>query len=426
MRRILFVDDEPNVLQGLQRMLRPMRNEWQMAFAAGGQEALAILERDPFDVVVSDMRMPGMNGAQLLGEVMRHYPQVVRIILSGQSDQEAMLRSIGPTHLYLCKPCDSEALRMTIARACALRDLMSNHALQQVIARMESLPSQPAIYSEIVAALQSPDVSVDQVSSIIEKDVGMTAKILQLVNSSFFGLHRNVSGPAQAVSLIGFDMIKTLVLSYQMFSQFDEAKVPKSVVDKIRRHSMAVGKYARIIARSEGLDRRGAEEAFTAGLLHDSGKLVLMANMPSQYAKILLQAQQENRPLAEAERGVLGATHAEVGAYLMGLWGLPDPIVEALAFHHDPMHIWAVAGSGWSKETPSSSPDSEPIPVQHFTPLTATHIANALTYGKAAEETGSDPNYRIDTEYLAALGCEDRLSEWRGLCYRADDEETTV
>src|SRR5262245_37814840 len=100
MKKILFVDDEPNVLQGLERMLRSMRHEWEMQFAMSGPAALERLAEQTFDVIVSDMRMPGMTGAQLLTEVSQRHPHIVRIILSGQADQEDILRSVGPTHQY--------------------------------------------------------------------------------------------------------------------------------------------------------------------------------------------------------------------------------------------------------------------------------------------------------------------------------------
>ncbi len=397
MKKILFVDDEPNVLQGLQRMLRSMRHDWEMAFAQSGQEALEVLERNPFDVVISDMRMPGMNGAQLLTEIMKRHPQAVRIILSGQSDQEAILRSIGPTHQYLAKPCDAEALKSTVARACALRDLLTSEALQQLVSRMATLPSLPGLYCEIVEALQNPEVSLNQVAEIVAKDVGMTAKILQLVNSAFFGLPRQISNVTQAIGLIGLDTIKTLVLSFQIFAQFSEARIPPSVLDALWCHSMLVAKYARQIAQSQGQDRQVIEDAFTAGLLHDAGKLALIANLPTQYAEVLAQAREEGLPLVEAEGVLLGVTHAEVGAYLLGLWGLPDPIVEALAFHHYPAkHL----GQG-------------------FSPLTAVHVANALAHEMHSTEPAAVPTL-VDIEYLAALGFTERLSAWQEACRRTN------
>src|SRR5581483_5953516 len=174
MKRILFVDDEPNILQGLQRMLRPMRHEWDIAFAQSGPEALKLLEQSPFDIVVSDMRMPRMNGAQFLAEVRDRHPQIVRIILTGQSDQEAILRAIGSTHQYLSKPCNADTLKSTVARACALRDLLASDALKKLVSKMTTLPSPSSLYCQMIAALEAPNTSLHQVAEIVAKDVGMT------------------------------------------------------------------------------------------------------------------------------------------------------------------------------------------------------------------------------------------------------------
>ncbi len=114
MKRVLFVDDEPKVLAGLQRMLRPLRHEWRMTFAAGGAEALAMLERGPFDVLVTDMRMPGIDGPQLLEEVRRRFPHVLRIALTGQYHGDAVQRSAALAHYHLAKPCDPDMLKEAI------------------------------------------------------------------------------------------------------------------------------------------------------------------------------------------------------------------------------------------------------------------------------------------------------------------------
>ncbi len=318
-KRILFVDDEPNVLGGLRRMLYPLRGEWETAFASSGPDALAKLAESPFDVVVSDMRMPGMDGAQLLTEVMQRYPQVVRIVLSGQSDKEMILRSVGPAHQYLAKPCDAETLKQTIARACVLRDLLADERLKQLVTKVSSLPSLPTVYARMVEALQSPDASIQTVSRIVAEDVGMTAKILQLVNSAFFGLRRHVSSPSEAAVFLGLETIKALVLSIHVFSQFQGASVPGFSLEGLWKHSLAVGAGAKRLAAEENQDRRDVDHALMAGLLHDAGKLVLAANLPEQYAEALARAADSQGPPWQAERDVVGAGHAEVGAYLLGL-----------------------------------------------------------------------------------------------------------
>lgn len=144
--RILFVDDEPLLLSGLQRLLRPLRKEWNAACAAGGEEALVMLAQERFDVIVTDMRMPGMDGAELLNEVMRLYPDMLRLVLSGQSDLESVVKSAGVTHQYLSKPCSIEVMRDAVNRAVALHQLLANSALKQLLSRLHSIPSVPPLY----------------------------------------------------------------------------------------------------------------------------------------------------------------------------------------------------------------------------------------------------------------------------------------
>jgi DNA-binding NtrC family response regulator len=174
-----------------------------MGFVGGGQEALEAYSRSPFDVVVSDMRMPNMDGADLLTEIKRLYPDSIRIILSGQSDAATIMKSVGPAHLYLAKPCDSDELKATIERAYALRRLIGSDSLRQLISTLEALPSIPAAYQEIVACFQDSEASLENIAGIIGKDVGMTAKILKLANSAFFGLATSVNSVERAVSFLG-------------------------------------------------------------------------------------------------------------------------------------------------------------------------------------------------------------------------------
>ena len=294
MINILFVDDESKVLEGLQRTLRPMRSQWEMAFAEGGTAALETLGKKSFDVVVSDMRMPGMDGAQLLAQVRTLYPHVVRIVLSGHSDQELIKKSVGTAHQYLSKPCTAEALKETIARSCTLRDLLQNEALQQLVSQMPTLPSLPSLYTALVEELRSPESSIKRVGNIIAQDIGMTAKILQMINSAFFGLRREISNPEEAAMLLGTDTILSLVLSVHIFSQFDTSRLPGFSAESLWAHCLWVGKAARLIARAETQDKKLIEECFTAGFLHDAGRVVMASTMPERYQQVLqLQASSE-------------------------------------------------------------------------------------------------------------------------------------
>lgn len=403
MKQILFVDDEPKILDGLKRSLRSMRNEWDMTFAIGGQEALKILEQASFDVAVSDMRMPGMDGAQLLNEVRRRYPHVVRIILSGHSDQAMIYNSISATHQFLAKPCEVDQLKATIHRACALRDVLTNDSLRGLVAGMRTIPSLPNLFAEIKKEAESETSSLKAIGAIIEKDIGMTAKILQLVNSAYFGVRGSVSTVEQAVSFLGLDTIQALVLSVHVFSQFPKDSAATFQIESLWAESMGTGALARVIAKAEGRPPLEVEQAYTAGVLHDVGTLVLAANVADRFSAVLAKASTGGMPDWEAEQSEFGATHAEVGAYLLGLWGLSDPIVEAVAYHHRPGDC--VGGVG-------------------FSPLTAVHVAKALYQEQVAQSSGHS-SARIDPVYLDRLHLTERLPAWKALATIVGKESTS-
>ncbi|MHC1743443.1 MAG: HDOD domain-containing protein [Syntrophobacteraceae bacterium] len=391
-KRILFVDDESKVLEGLQRMLRSTRHEWDVCFVASGVEALQNLGSGHFDVVVSDMRMPGMDGCDLLTRVRAQYPQIVRIILSGYADREVIMQSVRVAHQYLSKPCDPETLKATISRALALREYLSNEALLRVVSQIETLPSAPSVYQEVLDELSSPQASIHTLVRILSKDIAMTAKILHLANSAFFGFHHHVSSLERALALLGIETLLALVISVQVFSTHERAPSSRFSIATLWDHSMKTGALARAIAVSERQEPAQIENAFIAGFLHDVGILVLATSFPDDYSRIIKVEQEKNCLLREAELDVLGTSHAEVGAYLMGLWGLPDPIVEAIAFHH----------------TPGRCMDRE------LSSLTTVHVANALTRRLWPSRTGQPPDL-IDHDYLVGLNVHDRLAAWEAI-----------
>lgn len=228
MKTLVFVDDEMRILQGLQRQLRSMRNEWNMNFFESGRQALDYLGQHPVDVIVTDMMMPGMDGAQLLTEVSRLHPQTVRIVLSGHAEHEATLRLVGPAHQYLTKPCAADDLRAAIGRAFALRELLGSEQLKRLTAQIKALPTLPATQGELTRALQADMPALDHIGEIVARDIGMTAKILQLVNSAFFGLPRQITNPGEAVAYLGLNTVRALAFSTEMFSRFSPLHCPLS------------------------------------------------------------------------------------------------------------------------------------------------------------------------------------------------------
>lgn len=385
MKRILFVDDEPNVLEGMRRMLYPLRSAWSMTFVSSGRDALKTLSESPYDVLVTDLRMPGMSGIELLGEVVKRHPEVIRMALSGTTDQDITLQSVMLAHQYLVKPCDAATLRATVERAFSLRDMLSSPALKRVITHIHSLPSIPVAYVRLNQLLQSPEVSPADVATVVSSDIGMTAKLLQLVNSAFFGLSRRITNPKDAVTYLGISTVRSLVLTASVFSQFKPLTGTGFSIEDLHEHSLAVGMLARRISQSAGAPRAVSENALVGGLLHDVGKLILAHNFRKPYDEAMQRVKKQRISTCAAEMAVFGTTHAEVGAYLLWLWGLPDSLTEVVARHHNPPQ-----GQG----TPASA-------------LAAVHLADALVHEPA--------DCALDQNWVSKLGLSGDLSQWRQL-----------
>ena len=387
---ILFVDDQPRVLDGLRRNLRGMRDEWEVLFANSGRVALEQLNIAPVDVIISDLRMPGMDGAQLLNEVKKGNPRVIRIILSGQTNEEAALRLTGNNHQFLSKPCDTDTLVSTVKRALAFRDLLNDKSLQSAVAGLHDLPSPSAVYDDLVQELRGPEPSIENVAKIISCDVGLTLKILKVAGSGYFGASSRISNPLQAIRLLGIEKTNALVLSHGVTSQKPVRQIRGFSLERFSQHSVACGSLAQAIMCAENLDQKAVDNAFVAGLLHDIGSLVFALNRPEQYEEVIAASMYEGVTRLAAERQKFGATHAQVGAYLVGLWGLSDNVSEAIAYHHTPL------------DHPSCT----------FGVLTAVHVAEGLTQTFRQAHLDDTLSTVIDFGYLGKVGVANRLSAW--------------
>ncbi|MEO5374193.1 MAG: response regulator [Alphaproteobacteria bacterium] len=384
---ILFVDDDPLILQATRRQLRGRRVAWAADFAESGDSALLMMRDRPFDVVVTDMHMPGMDGATLLAQVKNRYPATVRIILSGYSDEETVLRTVGPAHQYVAKPCDPDALFNTIERAIVLRKLLANEPLRRLVAGLGNLPTPPTVYTQLVEELKSNTASPASVAKIISQDVAMTAQILKLTNTSFFSVSFHVSSVLQAVRLLGFETVQSLVLKLGVFRQLKGGKRIEGVLDRINKQSLLIGSVARDIALSENLGSNVADLAFCAGMLSQIGSVVLIDWDADRFLSVIGKCPFDNGAADHAAKAV-GACHTQLGGYLLGLWGFSDPVVEAVTCQLRPEYC---AGDGLSV-------------------LAVLHAAQAL----AAPMFSGVPLFApLNLDYLSRLGYADQVEHWK-------------
>lgn len=394
MKRILFAGENQPLWTEFEGLCQGAEGDWAPDFARTGPEAIAALGRCDYAAVVSDVDLGGSSGLELLDETMRSQPKAMRIVLSDMADTRSTVKCLGRGHHHLLKPCDTGTLLSALNQALALETWLPSQAVQSLIAKMRRVPSPPTIYFQVLAEMQSPHASLERIGELISQDPAITAKVLQLANSAVFGLQLRVIQPLEAVIYIGLETTRSLVLMAHTFSSFDQLQLPGFSIDSLWGHCVVAGRFAREIAQLENGDPEIVEQAFAAGLLHDIGKLLFAANLPEAFRRAVALAREQQRNLWEAESQVLGACHAELGACLLGIWGLPAPIVEAVALHHYPSQL------------------SE----RGFCPLTAVHVADVLAHEFGPQRNKPPAPVEIDVNYLQSLGMEERVETWRTNC----------
>lgn len=323
--KVLFVDDEPRVLEAIQRMLFDASGNWEVDTATSGAEALQKLAAAPFDVIVTDMRMPGMDGAALLQEVHTHYPSMTRIVLSGQTEQEHAFRALGTAHQFLSKPCSPKTLTEVVENAFYLRALTPNRRVADLASAVRRLPAMPRVHTKILQLISSPDASLRDAADLVAQDPGLCAKVLRIVNSAYFARSQIVGDVRTATARLGLDLLQAVVLT-----EFAAAGIPAKRLEEIHRGSLEA---AALATRMVGLEDQ--RTAYTAALLCDIGTLVLEQGLPDEVRAVREHAEEFMVPIHVAEKELLGSSHADVGGYVLGLWGVPPVIVDAVLGHHE-------------------------------------------------------------------------------------------
>ncbi|MDB6159274.1 MAG: hypothetical protein JWO04_2980 [Gammaproteobacteria bacterium] len=378
MKRILFVDDEPAVLAGLRTRLHRLHTKWEMQFVESGTVAIERMQERPCDVIVTDMRMPGMDGAKLLEIVNERWPETVRIVLSGYAELQQTVRLVSVAHQYLSKPCQPQQLENVIDRCLLLHELLNQPGLRSLVGRIRALPTLPRIYSALQGIVKDDSVTLADVAKLVGSDSALAARMLQIVNSAFFRLARRISNIEQAVSYLGFQSIRNLAMSVEIFSRWPGKACAGLDLEKLQRHVHAVAAAANALAARTPI----SDDTLLAGLLHDIGYWVLAQECPQDLTRAVELAVSQDIPLHAAEYQVLGASHAEIGAYLLGIWGLPYPVVEAVAHHHQP----------------------ERVTQTEFDVLSALVIGHALVADDASVFNAVvPPDSKIDSRYLLAV-----------------------
>jgi HD-like signal output (HDOD) protein/ActR/RegA family two-component response regulator len=380
LRQVLFVEDEPQLLEGLRLRLQPLADRWQMTFVDSGADALSRFEQTPHDVIVSDLGMPGMEGAQLLQAISQRWPATIRIALSGLSDEEQKLRLLPLAHQYLNKPCHPAQLEDAVVRSLRLREELGHPGIQAIIGRIRRLPARPQVFAKLQVAMARADATAGDIAGVIASDAALTVRVLQIANSPYFRRARPISNIEQAVMYLGFRTIRNLVMCAEVFARWPSYMRHAAVnLEDLQLHARRTAAVAEAI--SSGTQH--ADDTMLAALLHDIGYWVLIQECPRELEQAVELALAAGISLPQAEHEILGTSHAEIGAYLLALWGLPYAVVEAVAHHHRPQRVR----------------------VNALDTLSALAVAMALTGGDDTDGCARNlpPSPVVDAAYLDGL-----------------------
>ena len=380
-RRILVVADDVLECSDLRFAFGQLPPLWKVYFSSSEVDALSYLDQVEFDIIFADLSKGMLAGAQFLHDVWARRPHIIRFLLGTKMDPDIMLTCVMASHQFLLKPVEAASIQTALERANVMHELLQDKQLRTLLSRIRTFPARPRIYLEVMREIRSPHASAQTVGELVSKDLAISTKLLQVINSASFGLGHKVSSPADAVLLLGMQTTAALVLGIEAFAQLDRLNATEFPVEALWAHSQNVAQGARTAAQYFTREGAIAHDAFTAGLLHDVGKLALAMNFPEEYHFALAMASEKRTAPWVAEKEVLGATHAEAGAYLLSLWGLPCSIIRAVAEHHN-----------------------EPAQLEsEFDARTAVHLANVI---ENARESGKllDEAQLAELEYPAELG----------------------
>jgi putative nucleotidyltransferase with HDIG domain len=388
-KNILLLDEDAQVLKALKRSLRKLKDQYNVFYAQSAKEALAQLDQDVIDVLITEVRLINSDSELFLRSFIKRHPSAARIVLTGYTAIDAIFKFAGLAHQLLAKPWSDQMLIETIQRADLISRMLSDNRLKQTLNLIENFPSIPSVYMELTEKLKNSEVSIEEIGAVIIRDPSLTIKLLQIVNSPYYGLPMPVTDPQKAVNLLGLDIVKGFALSSGIFKQYEKTSITGLHIDNLWQHSLKSANIVRQIAKQEHLGKTIEEASFIASLLHDVGKIIIASNLPNEHKEICNREASDGLPGWQAEQTVLGVSHSEIGAYLLGLWGLPLTIVKAVQEHHRPN-------------------------VDEHTQIDQTvlvHVANAIE--KASVTPSKDPVADLNAEVISRLHLGESIAKWQ-------------
>ncbi len=388
--KILIIDPDTDAIESYQKALAPKAASWTVHFANTSAKGLELAASETPDIIVAALALEQGQGLKILSQAVDAAPLAHAFIVAAESDRPQLAAAFEGGCRYLPRPCPVDRLLLEFQRCLTLDSWLDNPTVKEIVASRSEFESLPSHHHKIVTELNSPHCSIPDVADAIANDLALSAKILETVNSSFYGFNQSTSDIKQAISILGLSTVRNIVLAAHIFTQVGQESEHQLLVKEIWHHSIAVAGAARRISLHETSDSKAAEEAYSAGLLHDIGKIVLLGVVPDEYMEAQRLSREEAHSPWQAEYKIIGCDHAEVGAYLLARWGLPLPLSEAAALHHRPANSCHAS----------------------FTTLAAVHAANAIVRKRRNPKHADAAPF---TNFLVEIGKDSQWEEWEAI-----------
>lgn len=389
---VIFAGKQGIDLERFVKKHQDILSQWDTRVVCNGDEVIKLLQGNQCDLVFASMQLDDMKGKELLQKISKKHTSVVRYILADHIDTGVMLDTESLVHQYIVTSIETENLKGLINNSLGLRKLFVDKKLIARISSIDSLPSPPKLYNRIVSKLKGENTSINDVAELIGKDMGISTKLFKMVNSAYFGLNNPVENINNAISVLGLETVKSIVFSAGVFEQFDGGGVGVFSFDKLYASSVKVGAQARLICHMMGFPNSVTDESLMAGMLHNVGKLIMLKEFYKEFEQAVELSNEKSIPLYQAERKIIGTDDAKMGAFLLSLWGMPDSLLKAIAFHCNP------------SEAPSQQLDT----------LATVHLAYAFDHNDRNNLRLKDlisEKSAINMEYVKRLGLQDNLQD---------------
>lgn len=387
MTNVLFVLKDRSQGNLYSENIPAIDSSWSVNIADNTKDAVDFVRGNDIDVIICDDEVADSKGLDVISSCSHERPGVLSFLRKSNSPTKEESIALSEKKVFvLPENLEEEGIYSHISRRVLLKSLSENLNLLSVIRKMKKMPTIPQLYHQITRELRKEDGSIEFVAGLISKEPSMATRILKAVNSPAYVLGYEITEVVHALLFLGKEATQAQILADSVFNSYPNQSVAGLNLQEVWKHSINVSAIARRISMSIDSNKKSAEIACTAGVVHDLGKVLMATNLPDHYQQAVNYAKEERVPLVQAEEKVFGTNHAQVAASLMGLWSIPFRILNSVAYHHNP--------TGTMKKPPTSA--------------MALYIADGFENAKSKNVLGQN----IDENIIEDWGFTDQFEDW--------------